>query len=172
MHRIVNDEALDALFRRARAPEIWHDRPVGDTLLRAVAELVNCAPNGDARGVRLAFVKSAAARKRLAAAASPAGENAFLNAPVIAIVAQPRERDAAPPRPAGMRLAAAALIFAARALGLDCRPVWEVDTRRIGAAFFSDGANAEFLCVLGYGADADASLPPQPSTLHETCEIL
>lgn len=172
MHRIVNDEALDALFRRAREPELWLDRPVGDTLLRAVSELVGLTSLGGDRRLRLAFVKSPAAKARLAAAVPPDGESGCLNAPVIAIVAQPCDRTASTPQSEGVRMAAASLIFAARALGLDCRPIWGVDAGAIDAAFFPDGAATEFLCALGYGADTDRSLPTQPSALHETCEIL
>lgn len=184
MHRIVNDEALDLLFRRARNPELWLDRPVGDTLLRAISELVSLAPaSGDPGGepggdpggdrrVRLAFVKSAAAKARLAAAVPPGEERAFLAAPVIAIVALAHERGAGPPQALGMQLAPASLIFAARALGLDCRPILGIDAGAIDAAFFPEGATAEFLCALGYGADPERSLPAPPSALHETCQIL
>lgn len=172
MHRIVNDEALDLLFRRPRNPELWLDRPVGDMLLSAISELVNLAPIGGDPPVRLAFVKSAAAKSRLIAAVSSIDENAFHDAPVVAIVTQPRERDAGPPRSDGLRFAAASLIFAARALGLDCRPIRPADTGAIDAAFFPDGPATEFLCALGYGADADLSPAVTPSALHETCEIL
>jgi nitroreductase len=171
MHRIVSDEALDLLFRRPRNPELWLDRPVGDTLLFAVSELVSLAPIGGDPCVRLAFAKSAAAKARLAAAVSTVDEDAFHDAPVVAIVAQARDRNAGPPKSDGMRLAAASLIFAARALGLDCRPIPGVDAGAIDAAFFKDGAATEFVCALGFGADADRSLPP-PRALQETCEIL
>src|SRR5438552_1464875 len=39
MGRIVNDEALDTLFRAARSPAAWLPRPVGDTLLRALSAM-------------------------------------------------------------------------------------------------------------------------------------
>ena len=170
MHRIVNDEALDVLFRAARSPEFWLDRPVGDTLLRAVSELVGCVPSAGGRRVQVVFVRSAAAKARLAAALSPAGENTLRNAPVTAIVAQPRDP---PPASGETRLAAGWLIFAARALGLDCRPIAGFDAGAIDAAFFPDGAAAEFVCALGYGAAAAELSPPvRPSAPHEACRIL
>ena len=174
MHRIVNDEALDLLFRRANQPERWLDRPVGDTLLRAVSELVSLAPIDSGPRLRLAFIKSTAAKARLAAAV-PVAEGMLHEAPVVAIVAQSREGESAGSEPepeAGrLRLAAASLIFAARALGLDCRPITAVDGGAIEAAFFPDGAATEFLCAIGYGADP-GRLPAAPrNARRETCQI-
>src|SRR5438270_563242 len=44
MPRILSDESLDTLFRNASPQPVWLDRPVGDTLLRALWELVRAAP--------------------------------------------------------------------------------------------------------------------------------
>ncbi len=173
MHRIVNDEALDALFRAARSPETWLDRPVGDTLLRAVWELVSLGPTGGVgRRARVVFVKSAAAKARLAAAVAPAGEGAILRAPVTAIIAHPPCRDGGPSAAGEGRLAAAYLILAARALGLDCRPIWVFDAGAIDAGFLPDGAAADFMCALGYGDDAEQSPAKAAAASREACEIL
>src|SRR5260370_14097841 len=86
MGRIVNDEALDTLFRAARRPDAWLAQPVSDTLLRAVWELVKLGPTSDGVPASLLFVKSDAARARLAAAVPAATQAAMMRAPVMAIL--------------------------------------------------------------------------------------
>ena len=172
MHRIVNDGALDALFRWARTPSVWLDQPVGDTLLRALAELVCLSSIGADHSLRLAFAKSAAARARLAAALPAAGENACRNAPIIALLARAHARNAAVAEAGEMQLASSSLVFAARALGLDCRPVWGFDAAAIDAAFFPDGAATQIVCALGYGSATEQSLPAVPEALQPNCQIL
>ena len=101
-----------------------------------------------------------------------------MTAPVAAIVGDLLERDSGPGpyRPAPRRDAAlqtAYLILASRALGLDCGPIWEFDTRLVDAAFFSGGTvAANFLCALGYGDDSrPAPHQVRPGTA-EACNIL
>ena len=179
MHRIVNDEALDRLFRAARSHYAWLAQPVSDTMLRALWELVKLGPtSGRDRPARILFVRSEAARARLGPAVAAPERVAIMTAPVAAIVGYPLEpgigadhgrqaarRDAA--------LQAAYLILASRALGLDCGPIWDFDAGLVDAAFFPEGAvAANFLCALGYGDDAQlAPHPVRPGTA-EACNIL
>ena len=173
MHRIVSDAALDALFRAAHSHYAWLERPVGDTLLRALYELVKRGPSGVARPARLVFVRSAEAKARLAGALPAALRPGLANAPVAAIVGCPREpgRLAAGGREGGLQ--AACLILAARALGLDCGPFWEFDAGIVEAAFFPDGTVAAIaLCALGYG-DETQPAPAEPrQRFDEACAIL
>lgn len=170
MRRIVNDEALDTLFRAARSPRAWLARPVSDTLLRAVWELVKSGPTGIAeRTARILFIRADSARTQLAQAVPDALRQAVATAPVAAIVAVAADRDQRPTAP----LEAAYLILAARALGLDCLPIWDFDGATVDAAFFpEDALAANFVCALGYGEDAQ--LPPgEPHpALDEPCRIL
>jgi len=172
MHRIVNDEALDILFRAACARPAWLARPVSDTMLRALWELVRLGPIGSCGpAVQLLFAKSDAARARLGAAVAAADREAALSAPVAAIVGcRPCEpgaghRDAA--------LHAAYLMLAARALGLDCGPIWRFDAALVDRIFFPEGGlTARFLCALGY-ADGTQPAPPEPRPgFDEACAIL
>jgi len=175
MHRIVNDAALDALFRAARSPDAWLAQPVGDTLLRAVWELVKLGPTGRAGGAaRILFIKSDAAKDRLATAL-PAAQAAIMAAPAIAILGH-AAGDSGPAAAQGVRMGgtapAAYLVLAARALGLDCAPIWEFDAGAVDAAFFPGGtAAADFLCGLGYGDDAQLSPVKMPPALDEACDI-
>src|SRR5215207_97373 len=87
MHRIVNDEALDILFRAVCARPAWLARPVSDTMLRALWELVRLGPIGNCGpAVQLLFIKSDEARTRLVGAVPAADREVALSAPVAAIV--------------------------------------------------------------------------------------
>src|SRR5260370_16915316 len=97
MGRIVNDEALDTLFRAACRPDAWLAEPVGDTLLRAVWELVKLGPRrGAGAPACLLFVRSDEAKARLKAAVPVATQAATMSAPVMAILGHAL---APPPRP-------------------------------------------------------------------------
>jgi 3-hydroxypropanoate dehydrogenase len=174
MHRIINDEALDTLFRAARSPAAWLDRPVSDTLLRALWELVKLGPTaGGSQPARLLFVKSAEAKARLAAAVPPAQQGTVIAAPVTAIVGRALDCEEGSAALREGALQAASLILAARALGLDCAPIWEFDARVTEAGFFPDGAVATaFLCVFGYGDDAQLPPPHPRPAFDEACRIL
>jgi 3-hydroxypropanoate dehydrogenase len=90
MHRIVNDEALDTLFRAAHSHYSWLARPVSDAMLGALWELVKCGPTSGAGGpARVLFVRSEAAKARLGPAVAPAQRAAILTAPLAAIVGCP-----------------------------------------------------------------------------------
>jgi nitroreductase len=183
MHRILSDEALDTLFRSGRSPEAWLDRPLGETLLRAVWELAKLGPaSPEALPVQILFLRSAEAKERFASALSPAARAAALNPPVTAILAAETgglaER---PPFGAEARVRAIAdgaprgayLILAARALGLDCSPIWDFDPGALERAFFPEGATVvTFICALGCGDEAQlAPEPPRPA-FDEACRFL
>lgn len=170
MRRIVNDEALDALFRAACHPEGWLEQPVSDTLLRAVFELVRFGPSSGSPP-RLVFVKSAAAKERLRPAIAASLQKAVIAAPVIAILGYSRQASADGQQVRDCMLQAGSLILAARALALDCRPLWEFDSQAVDAAIFPDGGVvSEFLCAIGYADEAEP--PALPSAACATCEIV
>jgi 3-hydroxypropanoate dehydrogenase len=183
MRRILSDETLDILFRNASSPPAWLDRPVGDTLLRAVWELVKLCPASDHNPpIRILFVRSEEAKARLLPALAPDARALVRSAPVIALLADGRarpeglDRADAPPRALAMRegaLCGAFLILGARALGLDCRPIWDFDPLAIENALFPEGAAlASFLCAVGYGDEAQPETNrPQPGC-DAACLIL
>ncbi len=174
MHRIVNDEALDTLFRAARSHYAWLARPVSDTILRALWELVKLAPTGDdAATARIVFVKSPAAKARLGAALAAGGRDAVASAPVAAIVALPADggRPAAGQRDGALH--GAILILAARALGLDCQPVWDFDAAAVAAVCGSEArVEPHFLCALGYGDEMRPAAAAFQRAFDEACVIL
>jgi len=183
MHRILSDEALDILFRTARSPEAWLDRSVGETVLRALWELARLGPvSRKALPVRIFFLRSPGAKERLASALPPQARAAAWNAPVTAILASdtgglaesaPIGAEARAQAAADGALRGAYLIVAARALGLDCCPIWDFDAGALERAFFPEGGGIPiFLCALGYGDKAQLAADPPRPVLDEACRFL
>jgi 3-hydroxypropanoate dehydrogenase len=125
------------------------------------------------------FVKSEAAKVRLAAALPEPERAALTAAPAAAIVACPSRNaddDGSPLHEAALRegaLHAGYLMLAGRALGLDCAPIWQFDAAPVDRAFFPDGhMTANFLCALGYGEDGQTASPDGRPGFAEACGIL
>ena len=75
------------MFRTARTRNGWTDRPVSDEQLRALYDLLKCGPTS-ANGcpARFVWVRSAEAKEKLAALASPGNAEKILAAPVTVII--------------------------------------------------------------------------------------
>lgn len=188
--------ALDQLFLAARTHNAWQPKDVSDELLRQLADLVKMGPtSANSAPGRFVFVKSAAAKQRLAPHLSDSNRAKTLAAPVTAIVAYDLEFYEKLPRlfphnltarswfagkPAhieatGLRnssLQGAYLILAARALGLDAGPMSGFDNAGVDRDFFPDGlTKSNFLCNLGYG-DPSGVRPRSPRLdFDEFCTI-
>jgi len=195
--KILDDAALDALFRDARTHNKWRKKPVSDTLLRALWELAKMGPtSANCSPAHILFVKSPEGKARLSPALSEGNREKTMAAPVTAIVgydlefyeklpflfphnAEARSWFAGNPeliRTTAFRngsLQGAYLILAARALGLDCGPMSGFDNGKVDAAFFPDGkVKSNFLCNLGYG-DPAGLFPRSPRfAFDEACEIV
>ena len=71
MEKIVNDEALDLIFREARTHNAFQPREVSDTILHALWELAKMGPtSANCSPARILFVKSKEAKERLRPALS------------------------------------------------------------------------------------------------------
>jgi 3-hydroxypropanoate dehydrogenase len=178
MSDALQDAALDQLFRMARTQNAFLDKPVEDSQLRALYDLLKWGPtSANMSPLRLVFVKSAQAKQKLAAALSEGNLAKTLAAPVTVIVAHdqdfheklpylfphtdakswfdgPREnRSEAAFRNGSLQ--GAYLILAARALGLDAGPMSGFDNAKVDEAFFAGTAiKSNFLVNLGYGDPA------------------
>lgn len=178
MSTVLNDASLDQLFRTARSQNAFQDRPVEDSQLRALYELLKWGPTGaNATPARFVFVKSAEAKQKLAPALSEGNLAKTLAAPVTVIVAYdqdfheklpylfphvdakswfegPREgRDCVAFRDGTLQ--GAYLILAARSLGLDAGPMGGFDNAKVDEAFFAGTpVKSNFLVNLGYGDPA------------------
>jgi 3-hydroxypropanoate dehydrogenase len=195
---MLNDQALDILFRAARTQNGFVDKAVSDDQLRALYELMQWGPTTmNTQPARLVFVRSKAGKDRLAPALSPGNLEKTMKAPVTAIIAYdlrfydnlPRtfphnpnaksifegEEKKAHVQTTAMRngsLQGAYLMLAARALGLDCGPMSGFDNAKVDAAFFPDGRiKSNFLCNLGYG-DPSKVFPRSPRLpFDEVCTL-
>jgi 3-hydroxypropanoate dehydrogenase len=196
MSSILDDSALDALFRAARTHNAWQEKPVSDALLQAVWELAKMPPtSANCSPMRVLFVRSPEAKARLVPLLLEGNRAKTLKAPVTAIIGYDTEFYENLPRLfphtdarawfAGKpeliaatafrngTLQGAYLIMAARALGLDCGPMSGFDNASVDAAFFPEGRiRSNFLCSLGYG-DPVGVRPRNPRlAFAEACKII
>ena len=178
MSEVLADAALDQLFRTARTQNAFQDRPVEDSQLHALYELLKWGPTAaNATPARFVFVKSAEAKQKLAPALSEGNLAKTMAAPVTVIVGfdldfheklpylfphidakswfdGPREGRHESAFRNGT-LQGAYLMMAARALGLDAGPMSGFDNAKVDEAFFAGTAiKSNFLVNLGYGDPA------------------
>ncbi len=195
--KILDDQALDTLFREGRSFSKWQDKDVSEVLLKAVYDLMKFGPTEANSGpARFVFVKGAAAKERIKPHLDKGNVDKVMSAPVTAIIAQDMkffdQMDKLFPHAPGARewfaghdekiklvalrnssLQAAYLMLAARSLGLDCGPMAGFNAEGINQEFFPDGQyKVNFICALGYG-DRAALFPRNPRlSFDEACEIL
>ncbi len=171
----LDDRSLDIIFREARTHSVWLDKPVSDTLIHQIYDLMKWAPtSANSSPARIVFVCSAAAKQRLLPAIAPGNAEKTRAAPVTAIVAYDTEfyenlpalfpqvdarswfiGNQAMIDTTAFRngsLQGAYLILAARALGLDAGPMSGFDNAKVDKEFFPGGkVKSNFLVNLGYG---------------------
>jgi len=182
---ILDDAALDTMFRTARTYSSWSATPVTDERLRTIYDLAKLGPtSANASPARFVFCRSGEARERLAGCVSAGNAAKVRAAPVTVIIGMDLEFHEQLPRlfphadarswfagkPDAIRetavrnssLQGAYLMLAARALGIDCGPMSGFDKAAVDAAFFA-GTTVEtnFICALGHGTD-DALFPRSP----------
>ncbi len=174
MNESDSDGFLDLVFRAARTPRAWTDRPLDPGLLERVYDLAKMGPtSANCSPLRIVFCTSEDARRRLADCASSGNRARVLGAPATAIFAEdlafyehlpelfphtdarswfagkPRHIETTAFRNATLQ--AAYFILAARACGLDAGPMSGFDAPAVDAAFLADtGFRANFICGLGY----------------------
>jgi len=185
MSNVLNDAALDQLFRTARTQNAFLDKPVEDDQLKALYDLLKWGPTAaNGSPARFVFVKSAEAKAKLAPALSEGNHDKTLAAPVTVIIGfdedfheklpylfphtdakswfdGPREgRHESAFRNGSLQ--GAYLILAARALGLDAGPMSGFDPAKVDDAFFKGTTiKSNFLVNLGYG-DSSGLFPRLP----------
>ena len=192
----ISDSALDVLFRKARSYNAFEPGTISDATLRELYELMKWGPTtANSQPQRILFLRSQAAKNRLAPALSKANSDKTLAAPVVAILAfdlkfyehlprmfhNPAARSWYETTPEHIHttsfrnatLQGAYFIMAARALGLDVGPMSGFDNAKVDAEFFPDGQwKSNFLCILCKGEPG--SVPPRDPrfAFDEVCRIL
>ena len=192
----LDDRSLDLIFREARTHSAWLDKPVSDTQLRQIYDLMKWGPtSGNSCPARIVFVRSKEAKQRLLSTASEGNKEKIRTAPVTAIIAYDTEfyekllqlfphTDArswfAGNQPLidttafrNGTLQGAYLIIAARSIGLDAGPMSGFDNAKLDREFFPDGKiKSNFLVNLGYG-DGSKLFPRSPRlAFSEAAQIL
>ncbi|OYU35000.1 malonic semialdehyde reductase [Novosphingobium sp. PASSN1] len=193
MSQPLDDAALDRVFRTARSFNGYLDKPVTETQLHAIWDLMKMGPtSANQMPARLVWCTSAEAKAKLAACAGGTNGPKILAAPVTVIIGMDLEfheqlpwlfphadakswfAGSAPLREASaMRnstLQGAYFIVAARMLGLDTGPMSGFDNAAVDAAFFAGtSVRSNFISTLGYGDTAtifDRSPRPDFATFN------
>jgi len=197
MSKVMSDDDLDLIFRKARTHNAWLDKPVDDTLLRQVYDFAKMGPtSANMSPMRIVFVKSPEAKQRLKPALHPGNVDKTMAAPVTAIIGMDIHFYEQLPKlfpnadakawfkdlPDNVleymalrngSLQGAYFILAARALGLDCGPMSGFDNAKVDAEFFAGTTvKSNFLCNLGYG-DSSKLHPRSPRlAFEEACQFV
>ena len=191
----IASDALDRLFRTARTHNVWTVRPVTESILRELHDLMKMAPTSmNMCPARIIFVKSETAKERLRPALVSGNVEKTMTAPVCAIIGydsaawehlprlfpnkdmtgmfrdNPVMAEEASFRNGSMQ--GGYFILAARSLGLDCGPMSGFDNAAVDAEFFAGTTvKSNFLCNLGYG-DGSKLWPRAPRfDFDEVCTI-
>lgn len=176
---VLDDAALDQIFRKARTYNGYTDTPVATDELHALWDLMKWAPtSANQMPARLVWCTSDESKAKLADCVSAQNAPKILNAPVSVIIGMDREFHEHLPTlfphvdakawfdgKADLRAASAFrnstlqgayFIIAARALGLDTGPMSGFDAGKIDAAFFAEtpAVTTNFISTLGHGDPA------------------
>lgn len=179
MSEPLSDRALDQLFRTARTYNGYLDKPVSETMLHALWDLMKFGPtSANSLPARIVWCVSPKAKEKLAALALPANGDKVRKAPVTAIIAMDthfydhlpelfphtdakswfagNEALAQATAFRNSSLQGAYFIMAARALGLDTGPMSGFSNDAVDQAFFADTPHVKsnFISTLGYGDPA------------------
>lgn len=174
----LDDASIDLILRDARSHYAWTDKPVPDALLREIHEIMIAGPTSmNSLPARFIYVRSHAAKERLAKSLKEKNIAKMMAAPVTAIIAydpmfwtrlpetfphedrRPLFRD----KPEHCEVTAlrnstlqgAYFMIAARALGLDVGAMSGFSNAIVDQEFFAEsGWKSNFLCNLGYADES------------------
>lgn len=184
------------LFDDARTYTVWEDREVSEELIRKMYDLAKMAPTAaNCQPMRVVFVRSAEAKKKLEPCLDAGNVKKTMSAPVTAIIAgdvrfydcfdklypiadvkpwyegKPDMIEDAVLR--NTALQGAYLIMAARSLGLDCGPMSGFDQEKLDEAFFKGTTyKSNFLCNIGYGVHPHPYPRLPRFDFDEACKII
>ena len=191
--KMINDQALDIIFRDARTHNGWEDRDVSKTLMQAVYDLTKMGPtSANCSPARFVFVSSKEAKERLKPHLSVGNVAKTMASPCCVIIAYDMNFVKQLPKlfphtdatgwfkdieeETAFRngtLQGGYLLIAARALGLDCGPMSGFDKEGVNKEFFSGTSyKANFLCNIGYGTDENLFARSPRLSFDEACEII
>jgi 3-hydroxypropanoate dehydrogenase len=192
----LDDASIDLILRDARSHYAWTDKPVSDALLHEIFQITIAGPTSmNTCPARFVFVRSDAAKARLAKSLKAKNIDKMMAAPVTAIIAydpqfwtqlpylfphedrrplfegKPEHCEATAFR--NSTLQGAYFMIAARAVGLDVGAMSGFSNAAVDAEFFAgNGWKSNFLCNIGY-ADETALFQKLPRfEFEEVCTII
>lgn len=192
----LTQKALDLLFMEARTRNGWRKKKVQPELLEEIWNIARMGPtSANCQPLRVVFVTSKEAKKKLLPALSGGNQAKTKAAPVTALFAHdlafyellPRlfphdqtarswfagnEKTIQETAFRNGTLQAAYFMLAARAKGLDCGPMSGFNQEKVNEAFFPGGTHkVNFICNLGYGTDENL-FPRSPRlAFSEACRV-
>lgn len=194
----LDDNAMDLMFREARSFNGWTDEPVSDDQIKAIYDIMKFGPtSANCIPMRIIFVKSDEAKKRLEPIMFERNRAKTMQAPVIAILGNDLEfgqKSAffAPHRPDDVKgrmeenpnlkqpwaikngsLQAAYFMMAVRAVGLDVGPMQGLDMPACDEEFWApEPIKTNFVCCFGRGDENTVfkRLPRFP--FDQACKIV
>jgi 3-hydroxypropanoate dehydrogenase len=170
-HVVLDQNAQDVLFLRARTANSFTDEPVPETQIRALYDLVRWAPTSfNQQPLRVVLVRSPQARERLVPLMWDTNQEKTRRAPLVALLAAdldfcehlpaqfpvfPQARDIYFAEPAAREesarlnatLQVAYFILGVRAVGLAAGPMSGFDGDLVDKEFFPDGAHRTLVVV-------------------------
>ncbi len=192
----LDEDGIELMLTKARSHYAWTDKPVSEAQLRRLYDItkqgatsMNCAP------ARFIFVTTDEGRQQLVPALKPKNVAKVLSAPVTVIIADEmrfwerldylfphedrkpmfRAKDAYIDDTAvrNATLQGAYMMIAARAIGLDCRPISGFDNKVVDETILKGTTKrSNFLLNLGY-ADETAIFPKLPRLpFEEACSFM
>ena len=165
MSRVVNDDALDIIFRKARTHRNWRSEAVTPQMLMAAYELMHWGPTtNNTSPARFFFLLSREAKDMVAPATAIIAYDLKFYDMMPKLSANPNARDSWMQKsPEELEEAAfrsgtlqgGYFIIAARAVGLDCGPMSGFNNAGVDGEFFAGTSiKSNFLCNLVYGDEA------------------
>ena len=192
----LDDDSIDLILRDARSHYAWTDKPVSDEMLHTLFEITIQGPTSmNTCPARFVFVKSDAAKDRLAKSLKAKNIDKMRAAPVTAIIAwdplywqrldflfphedrkplfEGKEDYAYDTAYRNSTLQGAYFMIAARAMGLDVGAMSGFSNAIVDEEFFSEnGWKSNFLCNIGY-ADETALFQKLPRfEFDDICEVI
>ena len=175
----LSPEGLDTIFRTGRSYNGYLDKPVSETQLREIWDLMKMGPtSANTLPARLVWCVSPEAKEKLANCATGTNPDKIRKAPVSVIIGMDEDyhehlpelfphapdaknwfSDPALRKTHALRnssLQGGYFILAARAIGLDTGPMSGFDAAAVEAEFLADTptVKANFISTLGYGDPA------------------
>ena len=191
--KMINDQALDIVFREARTHNGWEQRKVARALMQAVYDLTKMGPtSANCSPARFVFVSSDEGKMRLEPLLAEGNRAKTMAAPCCVIIGYDMNfvdniRKLFPHTDASGwfkgkefetafrngTLQGGYFMMAARSLGLDCGPMSGFDNAGVDKEFFAGTEiKSNFLCSIGYGTDENL-FPRSPRLeFDEACKVV